>query len=82
MHAHYLQHIPFEGLGSIEPALKKSGHSISVTRMFKGDPLPDTSSLDWLIIMGGPMGVKDEDEFPWLKIEKQFIRKGNGPFEF
>jgi len=28
-----------------------------------------------LIIMGGPMSVNDETEFPWLFKEKQFIRK-------
>lgn len=32
MHAHYLQHVPFEGLGSIEPWLKAAGYQISVTR--------------------------------------------------
>ena len=28
MHAHYLQHVPFEGLGSIEPWLKANGFSV------------------------------------------------------
>ena len=75
MKIHYLQHVPFEGLGSIESALKEGGHSISVTRLFSDDPLPDISAFDWLIVMGGPMGIKDEDEYSWLRTEKEFIKK-------
>jgi GMP synthase-like glutamine amidotransferase len=33
------------------------------------------SDLDWLIIMGGPMSVNDEEQFPWLADEKKFIRQ-------
>ena len=75
MKIHYLQHVPFEGLGSIESVLKEGGHSISVTRLFSDDPLPDISAFDWLIVMGGPMGIKDEDEYSWLRTEKEFIKK-------
>lgn len=32
MHANYLQHVPFEGLGSIEVWLESAGYSISCTR--------------------------------------------------
>jgi GMP synthase-like glutamine amidotransferase len=31
--------------------------------------------LDWLIVMGGPMSVYEENIYPWLKDEKIFIRK-------
>lgn len=74
MRAHYLQHVPFEGLGSIEPWLKKSGYAITNTRLFKSVKLPDVNEIDLLIIMGGPMSVNDEDDYPWLVPEKKFIR--------
>ncbi|HEM49201.1 MAG TPA: type 1 glutamine amidotransferase, partial [Caldithrix sp.] len=74
MHIHYIQHVPFEGLGSIEPTLIKKGYSISVIRIYKDDPLPVVSEIDWLIVLGGPMGVLDEKKHPWLKTEKKFIR--------
>jgi GMP synthase-like glutamine amidotransferase len=74
MRAHYLQHVPFEGLGSIEPWLKKAGYEITCSRLFKGDALPDTAAIDALIILGGPMSVHDASEFPWLRLEKEFIR--------
>ena len=73
MRAHYFQHVPFEGLGSIEPWLGAAGYDITNTRLFKSMELPDIETLDLLIIMGGPMGVNDEEEFPWLASEKKFI---------
>jgi GMP synthase-like glutamine amidotransferase len=74
MKIHYMQHVSFEGLGSIEVVLKESSHSISVTRMFANEPFPEISDMDWLIVMGGSMGVHDDKAYPWLKTEKQFIK--------
>jgi GMP synthase-like glutamine amidotransferase len=74
MKAHYLQHVSFEGLGSIESWLEATGHKITKTRFFKSENLPEPDQLDLLIVMGGPMSVNDEDAFPWLVQEKQFIR--------
>ncbi|WP_022669016.1 type 1 glutamine amidotransferase [Desulfospira joergensenii] len=73
MHAHYFQHVPFEGLGSIEPWLAANRYEITSTRFFKSAALPDPGPIDLLIVMGGPMGVMDEEEFPWLDREKDFI---------
>ena len=74
MRAHYLQHVPFEGLGSIGSWLESAGYSITNTGFFKTDELPDIGDIDLLIVMGGPMSVNDEVEFPWLAREKRFIR--------
>lgn len=74
MRAHYLQHVPFEGPGSIEPALRAAGYEISHTRIFKSAVLPEPDDIDLLVVMGGPMSVHDENEFPWLAPEKKFIR--------
>jgi len=73
MNIHYLQHVPFEGLGSMESALKTGGHQLSSSHLYKDQSLPALEEIDWLIIMGGPMGVQDETEYPWLKSEKEFI---------
>jgi GMP synthase-like glutamine amidotransferase len=72
--AHYFQHVPFEGLGSIEPWLLDNGFEVSCTRCFEAFNSPTPDAIDWLIIMGGPMSVNDEDRYPWLKLEKQFVR--------
>ncbi len=73
MRAHYFQHVPFEGLGSMEPWLKKTGCEITGTLFFQSAVLPDPDTIDILIIMGGPMGVHDEEQYPWLAAEKAFI---------
>ncbi|MES9992097.1 MAG: gamma-glutamyl-gamma-aminobutyrate hydrolase family protein [Candidatus Thiodiazotropha sp.] len=74
MRAHFLQHVAFEGLGSIEDWLRQSGYEISSTRFFQSHTLPNIEDIDLLIVMGGPMSVNDEDLYPWLKEEKPFIK--------
>lgn len=74
MRAHYLQHVSFEGLGSIETWLKGFGYEISCTQFFKVGVLPDLRDIDLLVVMGGPMSVNNEEEYPWLVQEKAFIR--------
>lgn len=75
MRVHYLQHVHFEGLGSIENFLKNKGYEITSTSLFKGENFPSLDNFDWLIIMGGPMSVNDEDLYPWLIQEKKFIKE-------
>jgi GMP synthase-like glutamine amidotransferase len=75
MQAHFLQHVPFEGLGSIEAWLLKTGYTISSTPFFSTGNLPKIREIDLLVIMGGPMSVNDETEHPWLIEEKIFIQK-------
>lgn len=78
MRVHYLQHVEFEGLGSIEPWLISQGYTITCTRLFDLENLPSAesiSTIDLLIIMGGPMSVNDEIDYPWLASEKQFVRQ-------
>ena len=48
---------------------------LSATRFYRNDPIPDIDALDWLIVMGGPMGVGDEGRCPWLLDEKRFLEK-------
>jgi len=82
--AHFLQHVPFEGLGSIGPWLEAGGWTVSGTRFHepstRSDPalpdpgFPDPGEIDLLVVLGGPMSVNDEAELPWLAAEKRFVR--------
>ncbi len=74
MRAHYLQHVAFEGLGSIENWLALNQYQISSTQLYESASFPEVDAVDLLIIMGGPMSVNDELELPWLIAEKQFVR--------
>jgi GMP synthase-like glutamine amidotransferase len=75
MRAHYLQHVPFEGLGTIEFWLKERGYEITETALYGSIEFPELSAIDFLIVMGGPMSVNDEEQYPWLAQEKPYIRK-------
>jgi len=75
LHIHYFQHVTFEGLGCIEEWALQNGHSLSATKFYESSSFPDLKAIDWLIIMGGPMSVNDEVKYPWLKLEKDFIKK-------
>ncbi len=76
MRVHYFQHVPFETLGFIERWLQARSHVMTVTRFYEPQySLPNLNDLDWLIVMGGPMGVDDEEQYPWLKDEKEFVQK-------
>jgi GMP synthase-like glutamine amidotransferase len=75
MRVHALQHVSFEGLGNIETWIKAKDHIVFKTRLFNEEPLPDLDDVDLLVVMGGPMGVYQENEFPWLVREKHYIEK-------
>ena len=75
MRAHYLQHVPFEGLGSIEAWLLDAGFELTGTQFYLSDALPHAEEIDLLVIMGGPMSVNDEEQYPWLAAEKRLIRE-------
>jgi GMP synthase (glutamine-hydrolysing) len=75
MHIQCLQHVPFETPGSIGGWACKGGHSLAVTALYHGHPLPELASLDLLVVLGGPMNIYEEQRFPWLRAEKRFIAK-------
>lgn len=73
MKLHSFQHVPFEDLGSIEAWAQDRGHSVTVTRFDLGDQPPAAEDIDWLVVMGGPMNIYEEDRYPWLAAEKRAI---------
>lgn len=75
MRIHYLQHVPFEDIGSMRLDFETRGFPLSSTHWYRGDVPPSLDSFDALIVMGGPMGIYDYEEHPWLATEKQFIRE-------
>ena len=78
MNVQVLQHVPFEGIGSIERWLADRDAHTRYTRFYESSELPDPRQVDLVIAMGGPMSVNDEREHPWLASEKEFIRQSIG----
>lgn len=75
LNIHYFQHVTFEGLGYIEDWCMDKGHNLTSTKFYLGEQLPQIDAIDWLIVMGGPMSINDEIEYPWLIAEKLFIKE-------
>lgn len=75
MRAHILQHVPYEGAGSINSWLRSRGARVTATRFFESTELPPVEEIDLLVVMGGPMSVNDEQLYPWLVAEKGFVRR-------
>ena len=73
MRIHCLQHVPFEGPAGIGDWASGKGCPITSTPLFAGGRLPDQADFDWLVVMGGPMGARDEADFPWMTAEKAFL---------
>lgn len=72
---HCLLHVCFEGIGHIELWANKHTYSLSYTRLFEEVSFPNQDEFDMLVIMGGPMNIYEEDIYPWLVAEKEFIKE-------
>ena len=65
-----LSHVAFEDLGSLEAPLRERGFEIeSVLASEARFPLPQAESCDLLVVLGGPIGVYDQQDYPFLKDE-------------
>jgi len=67
------QHTPDEPLGIIEHLLQEMAIPFEYVHLWETNEIPDTEASH-LIILGGPMSVNDEEEFPFLALEKVRIR--------
>lgn len=74
MHLHYFQHNHFEDLGYIGEWAENHNFTTSVTRFDIKPELPSKENFDWLVVMGGAMGVSDADQYPWINLEIEFIK--------
>ncbi len=69
-----LQHTACETLGTIADALEAEALAWQYVRVFEGKPVPaEMGDAGGLIVMGGPMGVYEQDRYPHLKDELRLI---------
>lgn len=70
---HGLRHERFEKEAEIAAWALERGHSLTHTDLWNSELPPDPASFDFLVVMGGPMNIYEEDKFPWLAREKRFL---------
>lgn len=69
-----LYHSAIEDAGLIAETLRAEGVAFRPVHLYEGDGLPrDTSDLEGLVLMGGPMNVDDVSNYPFLLPEVQLI---------
>lgn len=69
-----LQHVPHEGPGLIANWAKENQHQLKIHLLFEENAhVPNDS--DFLIVLGGPMGINDTAEFAWLADERALIKR-------
>jgi len=64
-----------EGPGTIEQFLRRERIPLRILEAGSGEIPPPLEEFDTLIIMGGPMGVYEMDEYPHLRIGSRLIRE-------
>jgi GMP synthase (glutamine-hydrolysing) len=67
------QHTPTEGPGVLAGVLAAAGLDSRVIRLDHGDALPGPGAVGGVLVMGGPMGVHDTVEHPWLDAERRWL---------
>lgn len=74
-HLLVFQHDPLEDLGIFAQVLEKHKVSFRHVRFYEGDmPAEHWEGVGALVILGGPMSIREEDRYPFLRLEKTIIR--------
>lgn len=68
-------HADFESPGIIVSWAKARGYQLTVVKPYRNESLPEISSFNFLIIMGGPQSGTRCDEFLYLQNEIHLIKK-------
>lgn len=71
-----VQHAAVESVGLIGEILRARGHTLRILRAFLGEVLPGSlEGVAGLVLMGGPMGVYEEDRYPFLRAGLRLIEE-------
>lgn len=71
-----LQHIGIEGPGTMGDFFNSTAWRLLILDVSNGDALPENlEDIQAVISLGGPMNVYEEDKYPFLKDEDDFLRK-------
>lgn len=66
-----IRHVPFEDLGSFEPIISSKYDIRYLNIAYENIP---SSSFDLTIVLGGPIGVYEENLYPFLQNEIDYLK--------
>ena len=68
------RHVHFEDLGIIEPLLRERGYRVEYVDLgVEAIDIERVDDADLMIVLGGPIGVNDADEYPFLHASKEAV---------
>ena len=65
-----IRHVPYEGVAGFREPIEAAGYHVD--RVDVGDeafPALDLTQPDLVIMMGGPMGIYDQEQHPWIRCQ-------------
>lgn len=75
MNVLFLTHCDFEGPGMLGDWVAGRNFHCQTVSVHRGVELPGIEEWELIVVMGGPQGVYEENQYPWLKDEKRFLEK-------
>lgn len=73
MKIHCIKHVEFEGPGAIADWARDKGHEMVFIKAYLDQEFPDPETCGFVVVMGGPMNVYEDEKYPWLKAERKFL---------
>ena len=70
-----MQHVAFEDMGTFAPVLEEKGFAIRYCPVDEPPTEEEWLSAELAVVLGGAIGVYDQVLYPFLKDEKDLIRK-------
>lgn len=68
-----LQHVGFEGPGTIADVARDHGITLEVIALHEGAAVPPVDGVDGVVVMGGPMGALDDHKHAFLADERALL---------
>ncbi len=75
MRVQIIQHSAADAPAAILPILDQLGHHVSITRLDRGDAMPEKVDHDVLMMFGGGTSLTSKEPPPWVEPEKNLIRR-------
>lgn len=70
-----IQHMAHDCAGRFATLFAQDGIRPHIVRTYAGEDMPALAPFDMMLVLGGAQDVWQEDDFPYLRMEKHMIRE-------
>jgi GMP synthase (glutamine-hydrolysing) len=69
-----IRHVQFENLGTFETVLANAGYAVRYHDIVDAPPAFDPIAADLVVVLGGPVGVYEQNAYPFLLKEREILK--------